>query len=51
MDNVFVILGERLFQYTVDTPKGTNWAPFYTDFFIYMHEVDRDAWTSQKKRT
>ena len=50
IDNVFVLLDERVFQYTVDTPKGTNCAPLYTDFFIYLHEVDIDARTSQTKR-
>jgi hypothetical protein len=44
------MLDERVFQYTVDTPKGVICAPRYTDFFIYLHEVDIDAGTSQKKR-
>jgi hypothetical protein len=44
------MLDERVFQWTVDTPKGINCATLYTDFIIYLHGVDIDAGTSQKKR-
>ena len=50
IDNVFVMLDERVFQQTVDTLKGTNCAPLNIDFFIYLHEVEVDAGTSQRKR-
>ena len=50
IDNVFAMLDEHVFQQTVDTPQGTNFAPLNTDFFIYLHEGDVDAGTSQKKR-
>ena len=50
IDNVFAMLDERVLQQTVDTPKGTNCAPLHIDFFVYLHEVDIDAGTSQEKR-
>ena len=43
IDTVFV--DERVFQSTVDTPKGTNCAPLHIDFFVYLHEI-----TSQQKQ-
>ena len=40
IDNVFVMLDERVLQQTVDTPKGTSCAPLHIYFFfIYLHEV------------
>ena len=44
IDNVFVMLDERVFQQTVDNHKGTNCAPIYTGFFNYLHE-----WTSMQE--
>jgi hypothetical protein len=44
------MLDECVFQYTVDTPKGNICAPLDTDFFMYLHEVDINAGTSQEKR-
>ena len=48
IDNVFVMLDERVLQQTVDTSKGTNCVPLHIDFFIYLHEDDIDAGTSQE---
>ena len=50
IDNIFVILDECVLQQRVDTCTGTKCAPFYTDFFIYLHEVAIRAVTSQVKR-
>ena len=45
IDNVFVMLDERVLHQTVDTAKGTSCAPLNIYFLIYLHEI-----TSQEKR-
>ena len=50
IDNVFAMIDGRVFQWTVDTPTGTNCVPLYKDFFIYLHEVDIHVVTFQEKR-
>jgi hypothetical protein len=40
MDNIFVMLGGRVFQQTVGIPMGTNCVPFLTDTFLYSYEAD-----------
>ena len=40
IDNIFVILGGRVFQQTVDIPMGTNCAPLLADLFVYSYEAD-----------
>jgi hypothetical protein len=40
IDNIFVILGGRVFQQTVDIPMGTNCAPLLADLFIYSYAAD-----------
>ena len=40
IDNIFVMLGERVFQKTVGIPMGTNCAPPLADMFIYSYEAD-----------
>jgi len=32
-DNLFVLLGEWVFQQTIGIPKGTNCAPIFVDLF------------------
>ena len=36
IDNIFVMLGGRVFHQTVDIPIGTNCAPLLTDLFLYV---------------
>jgi hypothetical protein len=39
IDNIFVIIGGRVFQQTVGIPMGTNCAPLLTDLFLYSYET------------
>jgi hypothetical protein len=41
IDNIFVIIGGRVFQQTVGIPMGTNCAPLLTDLFLYLYEEHR----------
>ena len=40
IDNIFVIIGGRVFQKTVGIPIGTNGAPLLADLFLYSYEAD-----------
>ena len=40
IDNICAMLGGRLFQQTVGTPMGTNYAPLHPDLFLYSYEAD-----------
>jgi hypothetical protein len=40
IDNIFVMLGGRVFQQTVGIPMGTKCAPLLADLFIYLYEAD-----------
>ncbi len=40
IDNIFVMLGGRVFQQTVGIPMGTNCAPLLADLFLYSYEAD-----------
>ena len=40
IDNICAMLGGRLFQQTVGTPMGTNYAPLHSDLFLYSYEAD-----------
>ena len=40
IDNIFVIVGGRVFQKTVGIPIGTNGAPLLADLFLYSYEAD-----------
>jgi len=42
IDNIFVIVGGRVFQQTVDIfiYNGTNHTPLLTDLFLYSYEAD-----------
>ena len=40
IDNIFVILGGRVFQQTIDIPMGTNCALLLADLFVYSYEAD-----------
>ena len=40
IDNICAMLGGRLFQQTVGTLMGTNYAPLHSDVFLYSYEAD-----------
>ena len=40
IDNIFVMLGERVFQQTVGIPMDRNCAPLLADLFLYSYEAD-----------
>ena len=40
VDNIFVVLGGKVFQYIVGIPMGTNCAPLLADVFQYSYEAD-----------
>ena len=50
IDNIFVMLGGRVFQQTVDKPMGTNCAFPLIDLFHYSYEADFIQGLFQKKR-
>jgi len=35
IDNIFRLFDGRVFQQTIDIPKGTNCAPLLTDWFLH----------------
>ena len=39
-DNVFVVLGRKVFQQVVGIPMGTNCAPLLADIFLYSYEAE-----------
>ena len=39
-DNIFVLVGRRVFQQTIGIPMGTNCAPLLTDLFLHAPEAD-----------
>ena len=50
IDNIFAMLCGRLFQLTVGTPMGTNYAPLLSDLFLYSYEADCMQGLLKKKR-
>jgi hypothetical protein len=40
IDNIFVMLGGRVFQQTVGIPMDRNCAPLLADLFLYSYEAD-----------
>jgi hypothetical protein len=40
IDNIFAMLGGRVFQQTVGIPMDTNCAPLLADLFLYSYETD-----------
>ena len=40
IENMFVILGGRVFQQTLGIPMGTNFASLLSDLFLYSDEAD-----------
>jgi hypothetical protein len=40
IDNMFVILGGRVFQQTISIPMGTNCAPLLPDLFFDSYAAD-----------
>jgi hypothetical protein len=40
IDNIYIVLGGRVFQQSVGTPMGTNCAPLLADLFLYFYEAD-----------
>ena len=37
-DNIFILLGGRLFQRTICIPKGRNRGPILADLFLHVYE-------------
>jgi hypothetical protein len=50
IDNIFVMLGGRVFQQTVDISMGTNCAPLLADLFLYSYEADFIQGLFKKKK-
>ena len=40
IDNIFVELGGRIFQQTIDIPMGTNCKPLLADLFLYSYGAE-----------
>ena len=40
IENMFAMLGGRVFQQTLGIPMGTNFAPLLSDLFLYSDEAD-----------
>ena len=40
IDNIFVVVGEQVFQQCVGIPMGTNCAPLLADLFLYSYEAE-----------
>ena len=38
-DNIFILLGGRLFQRTIGIPKGRNRVPILADLFLHVYEA------------
>jgi hypothetical protein len=39
VDNIYVVLGDRVFQQSAGIPMGTNCAPLLADLFLYSIEA------------
>ena len=50
IDNIFAIVGGRVFQKTVGIHMGTNCAPLLAELFLYSYEADLIHGVSQEKR-
>ena len=48
IDNIFVMLGGRVFQQTVGIPMGTNCAPLLADLLLYSYKADFIQWLLKK---
>ena len=40
IDSIFVVIGELIFQQTVDIPMGTNCVPLLADLFLHSYEAE-----------
>jgi hypothetical protein len=40
VDNIYVVLGDQVFQQYVGIPKGTKCAPSLADLFLYSYEAE-----------
>ena len=40
IDNIFVQLGDQVFQQSIGIPMGTNCAPLLADLFLYSYESE-----------
>ena len=40
IDNIFVVVGEQVFQQCVGIPMGKNCAPLLADLFLYSYETE-----------
>jgi hypothetical protein len=53
VDNIYVALGDQVFQQYVGIAMGTNWAPLLADLFLYSCEtnfVQKMLQDNQKKK-
>jgi hypothetical protein len=49
IDNIFAMIGGRVFQQTVDIPMGTNRDPLLADLFVYSNEANFMEWLLKRK--
>jgi hypothetical protein len=40
VDNIYVVVGDQVFQQSVGIPLGTNCAPLLTELFLYSYEAE-----------
>jgi hypothetical protein len=40
VDNIYVVIGDQVFQQSVDISMGTNCAPLLADVFLYSFEAE-----------
>ena len=50
IDNIFAMLGGRVFQQTVGIPIGTNGAPLLADLFLYSYKQTSHRGFSRKTK-
>jgi hypothetical protein len=39
-DNIYVVVGDQVFQQSVDIPLSTNCVPLLTELFLYSYEAE-----------
>jgi hypothetical protein len=40
IDNIYVVVGGKVFQQSVGIPMGTNCVPLLADLFLYSYEAE-----------
>jgi hypothetical protein len=50
--NIYVVLGDQVFQKSVGIPMGTNCVPLLTDLSLYLYEAEfvHKLWRDNKKK-